>query len=368
MKLAGILSGLLLIATGSVAQIPNANYEAGPTGAWPTTPGGAIPGWTQISGNAWYHDNTVGPYGSGRGNVTGLWAVTLDEAAGPSNGEQNVGVLQSDIFTIPAVPLTRALAVDLGGYHDNGDANAFPFFCRVALHRASDNSIIGEALPPNEDPALTRYIVIPSNAAGQQAYIKLTDESNGGFAWMQADNWRFIQGRRVLETFEATARPNIPAGWNVISGGLWQVTHFQPNSFKSAREGKYYLHNGIEENTGVIESPPYTVEVGDLEFTFEQSGFDGDNPFDGNDPNINLIKVELFNATDVARAAPLASFPSPDQDPFVTRTFDVSAMTPGTQLVLRITDNAAGGFSWQGMDYIGFNTANPSSVSDWVLY
>lgn len=355
-----LLLGIIITAAGTsaFAQITNPSFEL-PTTA--TADWATVPGWHRVSGDAWEVDNTLHSPADTQTSASGaFWADTYRNGGAD---EFRIGVIESDPFPLPTT--STVLAMELCGYHDNGHGWGVPLrpnSTSITVHLASTGEMIGGAIPGNHGSFRTAYALL-SPHPGELARVRCNDAADYfGYAWLSVDNFRFVPAARTIETFEISGAGGVPAGWNVISGSTWAATDHVTSDgehwrFKpGAREGVKFLTNGPGSGSGVIESPPITVQHGDIALVWEWCG------------GASTGGIKIFNAADTGRTSPLATFTPAYTDWFddPACSFNVQGIAPGTQLVMRITDNRTDEWGWVAIDYIRITVSPPTAAArDW---
>ncbi|WP_254450342.1 GH32 C-terminal domain-containing protein [Cohnella herbarum] len=188
-------AGNLSAVSNSVAVTTNASSSVGITNH--DFESGNLTGWTVVSGNAFSAADVTTDVNWGWGgpfNQNGsyhLWGFK-------DGGDSQVGVLKSETFTLGG---NGAIDFLIGGGNDINNLY-------VALVRASDGVELMKATGSNNEA----YSRVTWNAAayiGTASYIKIVDNSTGGFGHINVDDVNVSTGTTNPDTSAPTAPANL---------------------------------------------------------------------------------------------------------------------------------------------------------------
>ena len=168
----GVIATLFLTLTAT-AEIINGGFETGNYSGWTT------------SGNAWGNHPTNTDMGveiaGWNGNYCALSRI---------NGEDQVGTLKSDNFTILSGERIDFL---IGGWR-SANIPAESNWNYVVLCRAADDVELDRVYAPNMTGGMVTKKLLPGTTNELEVYIKAVDDSPGtGFSWMHVDNFKYFR-------------------------------------------------------------------------------------------------------------------------------------------------------------------------------
>ncbi len=317
----------ILLTSSATAEIINGVFETGNYTGWTTT------------GNAWGNHPTNTDMSVGIAGWNGSYC-----ALSRINGEDQVGTLQSDNFTLLSGERVDFL---IGGWRavaPSSESN----WNYVVLCRASDDAELDRVYAPNMTGNMVSEKLFPGTTNELEVYIKAVDDaSNGGFAWIHIDDFKIVEAPdpSVLFDFEAGTYTNWTTtgtawGNNPVTTGYLPV-HFE----KIGQHGKFYAnsHVGGEANVGTLRTINFTYQSNTL-IRFKIAGWSSYNS-----------DTEVYNYISLKRASDNFTYTNiftPNQtSPFVTKEFNFEAAY-GEEVYIEVVDNCtSGGFAWLAVDY-----------------
>ncbi|GBG06951.1 hypothetical protein PAT3040_01493 [Paenibacillus agaridevorans] len=253
-------------------------------------------------------------------------------------GESATGTLTSPTFTLGKETFSFRKA----GYDGSSGGTQNYYY----LKRASDNSILFTAKPPQgEDFVVQQWDV--SAYVGEQVYFQIIDgNSSSSFAWLAADdiiysdNLGFEQGNYQDWTVTGNALLPSPSSKKINWGNVGNV---QGQYFVDTRalgtQPTESTSNG-EVRTGTIKSKTFVLEKN--LFLFDKAGWDGPS---GGSSNKYYLKRASDNAV-------LFTDSPPQNNNFVTQMWNVSAYI-GTPVYFEMVDNNNNStYAWMALDNI----------------
>lgn len=249
--------------------------------------------------------------------------------ADPWNNESLVGTMKSANITLPS-DRPMSLQFQIGGPNLNNNTN----LQYVQVFKASDDSSLGICYSPGVD-SLTTKVIDLSAAKGEAIYIKVVDNnSNGGFAWMQVDNFTFFETPQIRMVFDDFSGATLdPLKWTVtgaVNGG-WNI------------EGGWARTSG-DSGMGTLTSAPIPIVFHDKNLLFDYGGHSGNH---NDHPGMNWVKI--FLSTDLE--TPIATLDPPDTDGSVPTSFPLQPYW-GKSIVIVATDTMTTGWGWIKLDNI----------------
>ncbi|MFC3798679.1 discoidin domain-containing protein [Cohnella sp. GCM10012308] len=253
-------------------------------------------------------------------------------------GSTATGILTSRSFVVDKPILSFRGA----GYDGPGGSNNQNYYW---LMRASDNTPLIVGKPPQSDHFTTTYWDV-SAYIGEEVYFKVedTDASDGSAGWIAFDDLQ------LLNNFDFEI--GTWAGWTTTGTAFGSFPLlYDPNGSVSGFRGSRYAASYLNGNTptGTLTSERFTLESGT--FSFRKAGYDG--PTGTNDQNFYYLRRASDDAI-------LFSAKPPQDDSFVTETWDVSAYI-GTKVYFQAVDGASD--SWLAVDDIQWRGAGPKAFT-----
>lgn len=236
---------------------------------------GDLTGWTVVSGNAFSTADVTndvnwgwgGPFNQNGSNH--LWGFK-------DGGDSQVGVLKSETFTLGG---TGAIDFLIGGGNDSNNLY-------VALVRASDGVELMKATGSNDEA----YLRIQWNAStyvGTQCYIKIVDNSTGGFGHVNVDDVNVPTSLGAVDS----AAPTIPGSLASPSHTDTSISIAWSASTDDVGVTGYRIYrNGAEVGDTISTSYKDTGLTADTSYTYTVKAVDAANNMSGSSNSL-LVKT-----------------------------------------------------------------------------
>ena len=331
--------------TLTTASISNVNvksslveysFESGDLGSWEITSGsfGKI-----VSDRAFFITAPSTPY-----NKDGdYYLTTLDKLDGGKT-DAYTGTIESPDFTLNK----SHIELKVGG----GQANDV----WVAVHLASTGEELYRTSGSRSEPLEDRIVDL-SDYIGQDLFIRVVDNSTGGWGYIAVDHIRETDGPTAAPTAFSFETGDL-GEWTITSGSFGKIVSdraffITAPSTPYNKDGDYYLTTldkldggKTDAYTGTIQSPDFTLSKSHIE-----------------------LKVGGGQANDVWVAIHLASTgeelyrtSGSRSEPLEDRIVDLSAYI-GEDLYFLVVDNSANGWGYIAVDNLR-QTDGPAGNSD----
>lgn len=336
--MAVLIGAIVICAASASGQMANPGFETGDYADWTTT------------GTAWgAGPKDSHPHASG---WNGSWFAETFTA-----GESAVGTLRSSPFVID----NEQLNFLIGGWREwPGEGQNWNW---VVLRDAATDAEVTDRIYPLQANAMTELNVDVRPLAGQEVYVEVVDNADGGgYAWICVDHFTLsersvgtpggINGNGNFELTDFTA-------WTT-SGAGWGTAPVKTNGVTAGREQFYFAdtyHSG-ETAMGTLTSDAFTIGATDTVLGFRIAGW---TAWEGTLPSKSF--VYLRSAADDAI---LEEAVPPNGNNFVRRFIDVSAYQ-GQQVYIECVDgNDESGYAWFSVDDFRLYEQMPYIGSDKV--
>ncbi|WP_419872623.1 GH32 C-terminal domain-containing protein [Candidatus Pristimantibacillus sp. PTI5] len=294
---------------------------------------GDLTGWTVVSGNAFSAADVINDTGWGWGGPFNqnksyhLWGHK-------DGGDAQTGVLKSDNFVLGG---SGAIDFLVGGGNDI--SNLY-----VALVRASDGAELMKATGSNNE-AYTRINWNASAHVGTECYIKIVDQSAGGFGHLNVDD---VNVPTLVETSELANHDfesGDLAGWTVASGDAFSAADVTSDT--GWGWGGPFNQNGIHHLWGFKAGSD--AQVGVLRSAdFELGGTGAIDFLIGGGNDISNLYIALVRASD---GAVLMKATGASNEAYARMSWNAEDYV-GTTCYIKLVDQATGGFGHLNADDI----------------
>ena len=323
------------------------DFETNHTGAGDTNGiSGAL--WT-VTNNGWKRSTTApgGQTAPANGAEGTAWAQSF------VTGDGDTGTLTSTPIHLDG-NLLRMKLTAFGG-NDYGeqrfslsDSKMSAMNCKWELFRASDDKVLSQGTGPFQDGVFKEFTIDVSDYAGQDVYLKVTDNDIRAYGWMGIDYVR-TDSRDATSVFTLEVGDDQTHWVRTGSFDYYALLQWPADlTDRHPREGGEFLRSG-DTSIGTATSPDFLVTRETLEFY--TAGF-GELDHSG-----ATNRIELYRASDDQLLHTWGDDEVLGGDAFAAQSLDVSAWAL-RNVYLVLEDNIDGGWGWVGIDDIRLTGAN----------
>lgn len=301
-----------------------------------------LSGWTILSGNAFSTQDvtTANDWGwGGPFNQHGNYHLSR----GKDGGDSQTGSMRSQKFVLGGNGQINFLV--------GGGNNIYDEY--VALVRSSDSKILFKVSGGDKE-SYTRVYWDAADYIGVECYIKIVDNSTGGWGHINVDDFQVpVQPPTTTNITNPNFETGSLSGWTIVSGTAFNnldvatdTTYWvPPQPFN--HNGTYHMwgfKDGGDSQVGVMKSSTFTLYgTGWIDFLI------------GGGTDLTNLYVSLVRSSDGVELMKATGY----NDEGYTRLFWDASAYIGEQVYIKVVDNATGGWGHINVDdFHVYNTAS----------